>query len=118
MFLHDTMSWNHSVSVRAGTNMTTVAPFTHASSALAIHSAMTRPYGGLQNTFEVPQSLGQAVALLGEVPGALVIRRRRARVEVEVELGVERIEGVLRRGPVIRDGGEDVGARCARSAPL
>ena len=39
--------WNHRVSVLAGSNMTTVAPFSADSAAFCTHFPISRPYGGL-----------------------------------------------------------------------
>jgi hypothetical protein len=66
-----------------------------------IHWAMTSPYGGFIQTVPVhscasPSVLGREVAL------ALRGRVESADVEVEPELGVDDVEEVLRRRPLVR----------------
>lgn len=92
--------WNHRVSVRAGSSMTTRVSLRLASILhLRTHSGIALPYGGLQNTVSPPFMVKCAVFSC-IVFLALVVRCATSRVQSEVKFVIQLGEQVGWRLPV------------------
>lgn len=88
--------WNHRVSVRAGSSMTTRVSLRLASILhLRTHSGIALPYGGLQNTVFPPPLMIECAVFSGKVFWAFVVRVAACRVQREVKLRVELVKQFL-----------------------